>query len=191
MSGKKEELKYTKKSIWGEFSALSGVMILVLIGIVVLSVAAFIFMNMRPEKRVKILDDAEIFDEDEMEELEDLAEDLRKENDINVVIATTRDNPEGTADEDCKKYAAKIYKKNCIRTSMQDNSGICIFIDLTLDYEGGRFFWLYTYGTAFFAVDDDECQELFGRYKPELKSGRYSDAIESILEDLQEYDTTP
>ena len=188
MSTKKEDLKYTKKSIWGEFSALSGVMILVLVLVVIGSIAAFVFMNMRPEKKMKIIDDAEIFSESEIEELEDAARKLKDDNDINVVIVTTRHNPEGTADEDCKKFAAKIYKGNCIHTSMQDNSGICILIDLTLDYDGGRFFWIYTYGTAFFSVDNEECQSLFGKYKPELKSAQYFDAIDHILDDLQDYD---
>ena len=66
MSKRKEELKYTKKSIWGEFSALSGVMILVLVLVVIGSIAAFVFMNMRPEKKMKIIDDAEIFSESDI-----------------------------------------------------------------------------------------------------------------------------
>ena len=89
MSKRKEELKYTKKSIWGEFSALSGVMILVLVLVVIGSIAAFVFMNMRPEKKMKIIDDAEIFSESEIEELEDAARKLKDDNDINVVIVTT------------------------------------------------------------------------------------------------------
>ena len=185
---KKDELNQARKSIWGEINALSGVMIAVLAGIVILSIAAFVFMNRRPPKRTKVIDDADIFSSEELEDLESMAEELMKNHDINVVLVTTRDNPNGTDDSDCKKYAADVYKENCIRTSMQDNSGICILIDLTLDYPGGRFFWLYTYGTAFFAVDNDECTALFNEYKPELKAEQYYVAIWNILNDLQDYD---
>ncbi|MCR5274724.1 MAG: TPM domain-containing protein [Clostridiales bacterium] len=131
---KNDELKYTKKSLWGELNALSGVALAVIAGIVILSIAAFIFMNRIPPKRTKIIDDAGIFSSEEYADLEDAAEKLKDDNDINVVVVTTRDNPNGTDDSDCRKYAANVYKKYCIHTSMQDNSGICILIDLTLDF---------------------------------------------------------
>jgi hypothetical protein len=187
-SSVKEDLSHVKKSIWGEMNAVSGIVLLVMVAIVVFSIAAFIFMNTRPPKKVEIIDDAEIFSDLELDMLEDLAKDLKKEHDINVVVATTRDNPYGLTDSDCKKHAASIYKSNCIHTSMQDNSGFCIYIDLTQDVPGGRFFWLYTYGTAFFTVDNEECNTLFTRYKKDLQNENYFDAISSILEDLDEYD---
>ncbi len=185
---KNDELKYTKKSLWGELNALSGVALAVIAGIVILSIAAFIFMNRIPPKRTKIIDDAGIFSSEEYADLEDAAEKLKDDNDINVVVVTTRDNPNGTDDSDCRKYAADVYKKYCIHTSMQDNSGICILIDLTLDFPGGRYFWLYTYGTAYFAVDSDECNRLFGAYRKELGNGEYYTSIRGIFGELADKD---
>ena len=158
---KNEDLKNVKKSILGEFSALSGAVMLLVIVIVIVSISSFIFMNRVPPKKVVIEDEAEIFSGKELKLLEKAAEELKEEKDINVVIATTRDNPHGTADEDCKEYASEIYKDHCIPHPLQDNSGVCIYIDLTLDYPGGRFFWLYTYGSAFFAVSDRERVEFY------------------------------
>ena len=146
----KTTLTNVKKSLWGEASAVSGLVLFLIVALVIGSVAAFIYMNRIPPKSSLIKDDAGIFSATELEELNKLAEELKDNNDINVIIATTRNNPRGTSDEACKSYAETIYKENCISTSMQDNSGICIYIDLTLDKPGQRFFWLYTYGTAYY-----------------------------------------
>ncbi len=185
---KNDELKNVKKSILGEFNALSGMVALLVIGIVIISISSFIFMNRVPPKKVVIEDDAEIFTRAELRMLKKAAEELREEKDINVVIATTRDNPHGTTDEDCKKYAGEIYKEHCIPHPLQDNSGICIYIDLTLDYPGGRFFWLYTFGSAYFAVSNDECQQIFSSHKDLLSDGAYADAADGIMADLMGFE---
>ena len=185
---KNEDLKNVKKSILGEFSALSGAFMALVIAIVIFSIGAFIFMNRVPPKKVVIEDEAEIFSESELEDLEEAAEALKDENDINVVIVTTRDNPNAESDEACKDYASKIYKKHCIPHSLQDNSGICIYIDLTLDYSGGRYFWLYTYGSAYFAVSNDECQQIFQHHRSDLQDEDYAEAVEAIMDDLMEYE---
>lgn len=185
---KNEDLKNVKKSILGEFSALSGAVMLLVIVIVIISISSFIFMNRVPPKKVVIEDEAEIFSGKELKLLEKAAEELKEEKDINVVIATTRDNPHGTADEDCKEYAGEIYKDHCIPHPLQDNSGVCIYIDLTLDYPGGRFFWLYTYGSAFFAVSDYECEQIFSSHKALLSEGEYADALDEIMADLTTFE---
>ena len=185
---KNEDLKNVKKSILSEFNALSGTVMALIIGLVIFSIAAFIFMNRVPPKKVVIEDEAGIFSKSELEDLEEAAEALKDENDINVVIVTTCDNPNAESDEACKDYASKVYKKHCIPHSLQDNSGICIYIDLTLDYPGGRFFWLYTYGSAYFAVSDDECSQLFQSHRYLLETEDYSGAVEGIMDDLMEYE---
>lgn len=118
---KNEDLKNVKKSILGEFNALSGALMALVIAIIIVSIGAFIFMNRVPPKKVVIEDEAGIFSEDELEALEEAAEALKDENDINVVIVTTRDNPNAESDEACKDYASKVYKKHCIPHSLQDN----------------------------------------------------------------------
>ena len=180
----KEELKNVKKSIWGEMNAVSGIWLAVIIALVIGSIALFIFMNIQPPKHVVIEDDAGIFTKGELEEL---AKDLKNGHDINIVIATTRDNPYGLSDDACKDNAAAYYKENCIKTSMQDNSGFCLYIDLTQDVPGQRFFWLYTYGTAYFSVSDEECQMLFNRNRSSLQNEDYFVAIYNLMCDLDEY----
>lgn len=184
----KVSLENVKKSLWGEMSAVSGIVLLLIVALVVGSVAAFIYMNRIPPKQVIVKDEAGIFSASENMELTKLAEELKDKHDINVVIATTRKNPYGTSDDNCKSYAESIYSENCISTSMQDNSGICIYVDLTLDSPGNRYFWLYTYGTAYYSVSDDECSSLFRSQKEKLSNGQYGSAISIILRRLDSYD---
>ena len=185
---KNEDLKNVKKSILSEFTALSGALMALVIAIIIVSIGAFIFMNRVPPKKVVIEDEAEIFSSSELKSLKKAAEKLKDENNINVVIVTTRDNPNAESDEACKDYASKVYKEHCIPNSLQDNSGICIYIDLTLDYSGGRFFWLYTYGSAYFAVSDDECSQIFQSHRYLLENEDYYGAVEGIMDDLMGYE---
>ena len=124
-----------------------------------------------------------------MDNIEEAAKKLSKEKDINVVIVTTRDKGSkySDSDEDEKRFAEDYYMKSVKTVPLQNNSGVCILIDVTLDYQGGRFFWLYTYGTAHFAVSDDECMSLFRRYLSLLGDARYGEAVENITNDLNEY----
>lgn len=183
-----EAISTAKKSLWGELNAVSGMALIGLIVLVIGSIGLYVFMNLIPPKKIALQDDAQIFTAAEYDELESMAKKLQEENDINVVIATTRNNPYGTSDSDCKKYAAKLYEEHCISTSMKDNSGICIYIDLTIDKDGMRFFWLYTYGSAYYSVSDDECSALFQRQKATLKEQNYAQAVRSIMRDLDSYD---
>lgn len=146
-------------------------------------------MNLSPKKTVKVVDDADLFTSEEIDNIEDAAKKLSKEKDINVVIVTTNDKGAkySNSDEDEKRFAEDYYMKSVKTVPLQNNSGVCILIDVTLDYQGGRFFWLYTYGTAHFAVSDDECMSLFRRYLSQLGDGRYGEAVENITNDLNGY----
>lgn len=146
-------------------------------------------MNLSPKKTVKVVDDAGLFTSEEEDSIEDAAKKLSKEKDINVVIVTTNNKGKGysNSDDDEKKFAEDYYMKSVKTVPLQNNSGVCILIDVTLDYQGGRFFWLYTYGTAHFAVSDDECYSLFRRYLSQLGSGEYGTAVEGITNDLNGY----
>jgi uncharacterized membrane protein YgcG len=146
-------------------------------------------MNLSPKKTVKVVDDADLFTSEEMDNIEDAAKKLSKEKDINVVIVTTKDKGSkySNSDEDEKRFAEDYYMKSVKTVPLQNNSGVCILIDVTLDYQGGRFFWLYTYGTAHFAVSDDECYSLFRRYLLELGRGEYGTAVEGITQALNNY----
>ena len=177
------------------FSELNGASIGVGIGlicIVIASLVFYVFMNLSPKKSVKVVDDAELFTEEELDEITDAAKNLSKLKDINVVIVTTRDKGKGysNSDEDEKRFAEDFYMNNVNTVPLQNNSGVCILIDVTLDESGQRFFWLYTYGTAHFAVDDDDCYSLFRAYLTELGNGEYGTAVYGIVGRLAGYSYT-
>lgn len=190
MSNTKKDSKGSNKiSFFGELSMMSIMGTAGLIALVIACFAFYGFMSSSPSKKVRVDDDADIFTSREISELEDMAERLSRAEDINVVIVTTRDKGRGysNSDEDCAKFAGDYYSRTCIKTSLVNNSGICILIDLTLDSPGNRFFWIYTYGTAYFAIDDDECYELFSSQRNLLGNEEYFDAISNIMDDLRDY----
>ena len=181
--------KGPKLSVFSELNGASIGVGIALICIIIASVVFYIFMNLSPKKTVKVVDNADLFTSEEMDNIEEAAKKLSKEKDINVVIVTTRDKGSkySDSDEDEKRFAEDYYMKSVKTVPLQNNSGVCILIDVTLDYQGGRFFWLYTYGTAHFAVSDDECMSLFRRYLSLLGDARYCEAVENITNDLNEY----
>ncbi|MBR5387430.1 MAG: TPM domain-containing protein [Clostridiales bacterium] len=185
-----EKKKNNKVSIFGEMGMMSFTAIVCMIAVVLGCVAFYLFMSSSPKKHVIVDDEADIFTNAEENELERLASSLSKEEDINVVIVTTRDKGRGytNSDEDCARYAGDYYADKCIKTSLVNNSGICIFIDLTIDEPGQRFFWIYTYGTAYFAIDDDECYHLFNQQRQQLSDADYFGALENIFGKLDDYD---
>ena len=160
-----------------------------LICIIIASLVFYIFMNLSPKKTVKVIDDADLFTSQELDDIIDAAKQLSKEKDINVIIVTTKDKGKkySNSDEDEKRFAEDFYMDHVKTVPLQNNSGVCILIDVTLDYQGGRFFWLYTYGTAHFAVSDDNCYSLFRKYFSQLGSGEYGTAVEGITNDLKKY----
>ena len=184
--------KGPKLSLFSELNGASITVGIALACIVVASIVFYIFMNLSPKKTVKVIDDAGIFTEQEEQDIERLAKDLSKEKDISVVVVTTRDKGAGytNSDEDEMRFAEDFYMKNVKTVPLQNNSGICILIDLTLDEPGQRFFWLYTYGTAHFAVSDDECSYLFRKNIDYLGSGAYGVAIKNIERSLFNYTYT-
>ena len=179
-----------KISLFGEMSMMSVTASVMLVLLVAACVAFYVFMSSSPKKKVRVDDDAGIFTSEQERELQELAEELSDDKDINVIIVTTRDKGRGysNSDEDCAKFAGDYYADCCIKTSLVNNSGLCIFIDLTIDQPGQRFFWIYTYGTAYFAIDDDECTRLFQNQRGRLSEGDYYGALTRIFDDLEDHD---
>ena len=186
MSAKKDNQKI---SIWSELSGASIGVGIGLLAIVICAIAFYIFMNLSPAKKVRVDDYADIFSESDQIDLEGMAAKLSKDKDINVVIVTTRNKGDGytNSDEDCQRYAEDYYMRNVNTVPLQNNSGVCILVDLSIDEDGQRFFWLYTYGTAHFAVSDDECRELFYRNKELLGRAQYGEAIKNVVDSLKNY----
>ena len=182
----------TKLSVLSELNGASISVGIVLVCIIIASIVFYVFMNLSPAKSVKVTDDAGLFTEQELEDITAAAKKLSKEKDINVVVLTTRDKGKGysNSDDDEKRFAEDYYMKNVKTVPLQNNSGVCILIDVTLDEPGQRFFWLYTYGSAHFAVDDDDCYSLFRGYYAELGTGEYGTAIEGIVGKLDRFSYT-
>ena len=174
-----------KKSIFAELNAVSGLVAVGLAALVILCVALYVLMLQSPSKIYSVEDDAGLFTAEELEEIEDAAQALKKNEDINVVIITTRDKGRnyGNSDEDCARFAGDYYARKAIKHNLRDNSGICILLDFTLDYDGGRFFWLYTYGSAYYSIPNGKAQEIFDNNRRTLKSGDYAKAVLDILDD--------
>ena len=181
--------KGPKLSVLSELNGASIGVGIALICIIIAGIVFYVFMNLSPKKTVKVVDDAGLFTSEEFDNIEDAAKKLSKEKDINVVIVTTKDKGSkySNSDADEKRFAEDYYMDNVKTVPLQNNSGVCILIDVTLDYQGGRFFWLYTYGTAHFAVSDDDCYSLFRKYLSELGSGEYGTAVEGITKDLNDF----
>ena len=181
--------KAPKLSVLSELNGASIGVGIGLICIIIASLLFYIFMNLSPAKTVKVVDDADLFTSQEIDDITDAAKKLSKEKDINVVIVTTNDKGKkySNSDEDEKRFAEDYYMDHVKNVPLQNNSGVCILIDVTLDYQGGRFFWLYTYGTAHFAVDDDDCYSLFRKYLDKLGNGEYGAAVEGITKDLSKF----
>ncbi len=181
--------KSPKLSVLSELNGTSIGVGIGLICIIIASVIFYVFMNLSPAKTVKVIDDAELFTSQELEDITNSAKKLSKDKDINVVIVTTNNKGKKytNSDEDEKRFAEDFYMENVKTVPLQNNSGVCILIDVTLDYQGGRFFWLYTYGTAHFAVDDDDCYSLFRKYFSQLGSGEYGTAVNGITKDLGKF----
>ena len=184
------------KSLFAELGLASYGIIALIVAVIVLSISFFIAMYQSPKKIVSITDDAEIFTRQELKDIEELAEKLSKRDNINVVIITTRDKKDSirnhkkytNSDEDCNDFAADYYSQEAVKHNFRDNSGICILIDLTLDYTGGRYFRLYTNGTAYYAISDDDANDIFRSHKDALSNEEYGEAIYDVLKDVSKYD---
>ena len=186
----KKAVKKNKVSFWAELRTLqAGLIALVFLAVIG---CGFIYykMNVPPEKITIVEDGADIFEPAEEEELKSIADKLSKDKDINVLIVTTRDKgPDyGQSREERSRFAEDYYKEHAISSSLRNNSGICYLIDLSTDEPGRRFMWLFTFGTSYYAMDDEEVQDLFMKHKDEFSSENYYDATLAYFEDLKGYE---
>ena len=187
MSKEKKEKKL-KKSIFAEFSLLSAGSLILILGFIAACVVFYVYMATPPAKKVKLNDYARVLSDEEEAALLEKAKHLSSDEDINVLIVTTRAKGQGytDSDEDCARYAGDYYKANAMSKYFKDNSGICILMDFTLDYPGGRFFWIYTYGTAHYSMPDTVINRMFREQMSRLADGDYSGVITTILEQMDE-----
>ena len=179
-----------KKSVFAELSFVSASMILLFIAIIIACVIIYGIMIQSPKKKVVVVDDANVISASMEREITEKATKLSKSKNINVVVITTRDKGRGytNSDEDCNQFAEDYYRRKVAGSYYQDNSGMCILIDLTLDRDGDRYMRMFTNGSAYYAIDDEECNSIFNRHKAQLKNEEYGESILDILDDVKSYD---
>lgn len=187
-----EEAKQYKRSLLSEANSLSIGLLIAVIVVIVACIGIYLYMCRIPDKHVYLVDDADIFTDEEENELGRLAKKLSKDKEVNVLVYTTRNKGSGysNSDEDCERFAGDVYRDYCISERLCDNSGFCLFVDLTLDSPGQRFLWIYTYGTAYYTIPDEDISLLFKKYKPELADGQYASAFEGFFNYLTDRDYT-
>lgn len=186
MTNQEQKVKF-KKSIFAELNSLSitaGIMIFLLM---LACIAGYIYLLVPTPKTVRIEDGADVFTQEEIEDLKDAAKDLSKRRDMNVIIITTRDKGAGysDSDEDCAEYCLDQYDEIVRKNTIKDNSGMCIFLDLTHDAPGERFFWMYTYGSTYLAISDSEINDIFAKAKSNgLEDLDYARAMNFIIDEV-------
>lgn len=186
MTNQEQKVRF-KKSIFAELNSLSitaGIMIFLLM---LACIAGYIYLLVPTPKTVRIEDGADVFTQEEIEDLKDAAKDLSKRRDMNVIIITTRDKGAGysDSDEDCAEYCLDQYDEIVRKNTIKDNSGMCIFLDLTHDAPGERFFWMYTYGSTYLAISDSAINNIFARAKSNgLEDLDYARAMNFIIDEV-------
>lgn len=186
----KRQNKEGRRSLLAELNFVSGLAIAGIAAIIVLCFAIYFAMTRSPKKSVIITDDARILSEQQEREIREEAELLSKRKNINVVIITTRDKGSGysNSDEDCNQFAEDYYREQVAKSYFRDNSGICILVDLTIDVPGQRYLRIFTNGSAYYAVDNSECDRIFEHSKLELSLELYGEAIMDMLCCFEIYD---
>ena len=192
---KKDDVSNVKKSVWGELGLMSGMWIAFLILIIVGCIAIYAYMIKPTDKVVVLTDDAKVFSKSEEKKLKEAAKDLSRDEDVNVIIVTTKDKEDTMGGgyysddyEGCGEFTEDYYHSEAITSKFRDNSGICLCLDLSNGETGKRHFRIMTYGTAYYTITNDECDYIAMSHRNELSDGDYAEAILGVVDDISEYD---
>jgi uncharacterized membrane protein YgcG len=189
MSIEKEIPKY-RISAFSDFSALSAVLIVVVIIATLFSLALYIWMAVPPGKVYRLDDQAGIFSETERDELLSLMKSIRRDKDINVMVVTVTDKGSDYQKQDESesiRYAQDRFKELSRFEKLRDNSGVLIFLELDGDY---RFFYIVTFGTAKASITNSECDAIYKRQLSSLTSGDYQQAVQKSLVEISKHNFT-
>ncbi len=161
-NGNNEKKKYSVgKSIFAELNAVSITTLCLIALLLIAAIAVYIFTVVPPAKKVMVMDDANVLSEQEESDVLEMAEKLKDEHDMNVIVITTRDKGEDFANSKngVSQYGKVMYDKYSRKNRLRDNSGVVIILDLTDDRSNERFFWIYQYGTAYLTLSDSDCTQ--------------------------------
>ncbi len=174
-----------KTSALSEFSVLSAGILAAVIILVVVSIAVYAFMMRPPVKTSAVEDSAGLFSQTDKREIANLAGNLSREKQINVIVVTTTEKGGAYAqsDEGSRSFSEDKYKTLSHSQSFKDNSGVLILIDME-----NRYVYIYTYATAHAAVTDGECTQMTDSVIPLLKNQQYAKAIESLIAKISNND---
>jgi len=172
-----------KLSIFSELSALSAVVVGLLIIGALLSLAFYIWMAVPPGKVYKVADYADLYTEEEKDELLSVMKSISRKKDINVMVVTVADKGSDYAtysDSASADYAEDKFRELTGFETFRDNSGVLILHDTS-----HRYFYIATYGTAKASITNSECVEITGRQVPLLREGDNAEAVMQSLEEIK------
>ncbi len=172
-----------KLSIFAELSALSAVVVGLLVIGAIAALAFYIWMAVPPPKVYKIADYADLYSDEEEDALLSVMKTISRNRDINVMVVTTDDKGSGyspNSDSESARYAQDQFKELTGFETFRDNSGILILHDTS-----HRYFYIATYGTAKASITDAECTGITGRQVPLLREGENAKAVLQSLEEIK------
>ena len=169
-----------------ELRGLSLIMIVLIIGILASSGLFYLFMLKVPDKKVVIADQMGLFADYELDAIEKAAEDLSSKHNLNVAIVTTNYKGDDYTNNEYgyQKYVDDFYRENFRSNPLQDNSGFVLFVDLTHNREGSRYFYIYTYGMAFYSLSNSAAKGIVEDHMRALTKEDYVSAFCGIIDDL-------
>ncbi len=177
-----------KISIFSEFSALSALVIGLMVIFTLVSLALTVWMVIPPPKEARLEDEAGIFTQEESQELLEAMKSIRSENEISVIVVTVSDKGTHYMKKDetgSIRYAQDRYTKLAHFEKFRDNSGVLILLDLDGEY---RYFDIITFGTARTSITDAECRSIILSQQDLLEEKLYSDAVSNTLRQIDNHE---
>ncbi|MFA5445263.1 MAG: TPM domain-containing protein [Bacteroidales bacterium] len=172
-----------KLSVFSELSALSAVVVGLLVLAALASLAFYIWMAIPPGKVYKIADHADLYTDEEEDELLSVMKSISRKKDINVMLVTTADKGPDygqLSNSESARYAEDHFRELTGFETFRDNSGVLILHDTS-----NRYFYIATYGTARASITNSECVEITGMQGPLLKEGDNAEAVKRSLEAIK------
>lgn len=148
-----------------------------LVWLCALTLMAALLCGFAPEGQ-KVYDDAQLFTQEERQELEREAQEAAVETKCDFVIVTTYD----TEGKSAEAYADDFFDENGFGYEGPRGTGILLLFDM-----GGRNIQISTSGQAFIQItdstytSDDEINALLDDMWPDIESGDYADAAEIFI----------
>lgn len=132
------------------------------------------------DEHKKVVDEAKLFEYDELSTLENYAKQYGKETKLDIVIHTTKT----TTNKDVELAAENLYDAMGYGYDDCDGSGAILYIDMKQ-----RDFAVFVKGIAVAMIDNSELDDLLDSVQSQMKKGDYYSAAMMFIEMTYEYAT--